>query len=53
MSGVYRLSNDTNIRDLYKNEGLSEEQLKALGMGITKASGDDIPDAEVVEEKDK
>ena len=32
---------------------LSKEQLQALGKGITKASGDDILGAEVVEEKDK
>lgn len=32
---------------------IDSETLKALGQGITVANGDTIPDAEVVEEKDK
>ena len=39
-------------QNVYK-QFLSEEQLKALGVGIITASGSEIPDAEIVEEKDK
>ena len=39
-------------QNVYK-QFLSEEQLKALGVGIITASGSEIPDAVIVEEKDK
>lgn len=53
------LKNQVILEDFLANQNvykqfLGEEQLKALGLGITKAAGNgDVPEAEEVEEKGK